>query len=133
MTGRATEHRDICLGIGRNIRRRRLRLGLSRKAVADRLGVALRQVQRYEGGTGALSCDHLLLLAALLGCNVDDLCMEALEATAASAPPHPWNPHRVHALVGHFNRIRSHAVRDQVCGLVRTIADLVSGDAPATP
>lgn len=125
------ERTDIRLIIGKNMRHRRLLAGLSQQAVGNHLGITLQQIQKYENGANSISCDKLIELAALFRCTVEDLCRDAVE-DVAHTPEHPWNPYCVHTLISHFNRIRSHALRNKVCGIVRTVADIASGEAQET-
>lgn len=125
------ERGDINIIVGKSIRHRRLVAGLSQQAVGNHLNVTTQQVQKYETGTNGISCEKLLKLAALFGCSIDDLCSGAV-SDASHDPAFPWNPYKVHLLVTHFNRIRSHAVRDKVCGVVRAIADADTCDRSAT-
>jgi len=122
---------DIRIIIGRNIRHRRLLSGLTQKAVGNHLGITFQQLQKYESGSNSISCDKLMELAALFRCSVNDLCSDAVEDTAHD-PKNPWNPYRVHTLISHFNRIRSHAVRNKVCSMVHMIADIASSDTKET-
>ena len=45
---------------GSEIRRRRLRLGLSRNQLAHQLGVAVEAVEEWEGGASAVTCPAAL-------------------------------------------------------------------------
>jgi transcriptional regulator with XRE-family HTH domain len=51
----------------------RKRLGLPRAAVAARLGISERQVYRLERGVTRPKRLHLLALAEIYGCSVEDL------------------------------------------------------------
>lgn len=125
------EQNEIRIIIGRNIRHRRQLAGLSQAAVGHHLGITFQQVQKYENGTNGINCDKLIELAALFCCTVNDLCSEAV-GDLPQVPEYPWNPYKVHNLLSSFNRIRSHGVRNRVCGMVRTIADLASGEGKKT-
>jgi len=122
---------DIRIIIGKNIRYRRLIAGLSLKALGKQLGITYQQMQKYETGANGINCEKLIELAALFHCSVDDLCKDAVEDTA-HAPENPWNPYRVHTLISHFNRIRSHTARNKVCGIVRLVADSLAHDNQET-
>jgi transcriptional regulator with XRE-family HTH domain len=122
---------DIRIIIGKNIRHRRLLAGLTQNALGKHIGVAAQQLQKYENGTNGINCDKLIELAQVFRCSVDDLCNGAVEVLKHD-PKNPWNPYRVHTLISHFNRIRSHAIRDKVCNIVHTMADIVSRDAEET-
>ncbi len=66
--GEATAATDI--QIGGLIRLRRAQLGMSQTALANKLGVAFQQVQKYERGTNRVAAGRLPPLAAALGVNV---------------------------------------------------------------
>lgn len=52
--------------IGKRLRSRRLRLGLTQRDVAQACGLTFQQIQKYEVGQVALSVSRLLALAAVL-------------------------------------------------------------------
>ena len=124
------ERTDILIIIGKNIRHRRVLAGLTQKALGYHLKLVPQQVQKYESGENSISCDKLVELAVLFHCSVNDLCKDAVDI--ADAPDHPWNSYRVQTLISHFNRIRSHSLRNKVCGMVRNFADAASGEMPET-
>jgi len=113
--------------IGRNIKHYRLLQGLSQKAVGNHLGITFQQMQKYENGINAINCEKLIQLTELFRCSVNDLCRDAVDDTAMHNPEHPWNPYKVHALISHFNRIRSRKLRNQACGIMRILADISCG------
>jgi transcriptional regulator with XRE-family HTH domain len=53
--------------VGRRIGARRLAMGLSQSALAQRLGVSPQQVQKYEAGANRISASRLNDIAAVLG------------------------------------------------------------------
>ncbi len=121
----------IRIVIGKNLRYRRLLAGLSQEAVGRHIGIAGQQLQKYENGTNGINCDKLIELAQLFHCSVNDLCNGSVEELPHD-PQNPWNPYKVHTLISHFNRIRSHDLRDQVCKIVHTMADIVTSEAEVT-
>lgn len=56
----------IDMEVGRRLRALRLMRGLSREQVADRIGVAHHQIQKYEAGSDRLSASCLFEIAQLL-------------------------------------------------------------------
>ncbi len=108
--------------IGKNVRHRRMLAGLSQKTVAGHLQISFQQLQKYESGANNITAARLIELAAFYKCSVDELCEDVLEETRL-AKEKLWNPHGVDMLIAHFHRIRSRAVRNRVCGIVRAIAD----------
>jgi transcriptional regulator with XRE-family HTH domain len=117
------DRQAIKIIIGRNMRHRRNLMGLSLNAVAIQIGITYQQLQKYETGKDSIAVDKLVQLAPILKCTVDDLCNEAVEIGAAFLTDTPWNPYRVNKLLSDFNRIRSRAVRNQICGIVQIVAD----------
>jgi len=71
------EQAEIRIKIGKNIRHWRTWRGLSEEAVAARLAIKTKRLQKYEYGGDSPTCDELIELAALFQCTVDDLCKEA--------------------------------------------------------
>lgn len=55
------------------IRNKRLEIGLKQKAVARRMGVSTKTIQRYEFGIVAPSEKRLKQLAKIFNCSVDEL------------------------------------------------------------
>ncbi|MCW5719214.1 MAG: helix-turn-helix transcriptional regulator, partial [Bauldia sp.] len=45
--------------VGERVRQQRVSLGLSQGALAEKLGVAFQQVQKYEKGTNRISASRL--------------------------------------------------------------------------
>jgi transcriptional regulator with XRE-family HTH domain len=52
--------------IGRLVRARRKQLGLTQSDLAERIGVAFQQVQKYETGTNRISIGRLVRIAEVL-------------------------------------------------------------------
>jgi transcriptional regulator with XRE-family HTH domain len=57
----------IDVHVGRRIRTRRLFLGINQKTLADALGLAFQQVQKYESGANRVSASRLSAIADALG------------------------------------------------------------------
>ena len=53
--------------VGRNVRRRRIQLGMSQTALADACGITFQQIQKYENGANRVSASRLWQFAAVLG------------------------------------------------------------------
>ena len=62
-------HRQLAHGI-RFLRKQE---GLTQEALAERLGVDVRQYRRFEGGYSRLSLDQVVQLARIFRVSVDDL------------------------------------------------------------
>ncbi len=65
---------NICIAIGKNIRQKRLEIGLSEDGLAAWLCIKLQRLQAYENGSASLTCDELIHIAVMLRCSVDELC-----------------------------------------------------------
>jgi transcriptional regulator with XRE-family HTH domain len=61
---RAPSQTDVL--VGARVRFRRVELGLSQTALAERLGVTFQQVQKYERGTNRIGAGRLQVLARAL-------------------------------------------------------------------
>lgn len=57
---------EVEVHIGRRIRLRRIELGLSQEAVAERLGLTFQQLQKYEKGVNGARGSRMLHLAKAL-------------------------------------------------------------------
>lgn len=56
-----------------NIKERRIELGLSQGALAEKAGVTVMSICRYENGKRIPPLDIAVKIAKALGCTVDDL------------------------------------------------------------
>ena len=107
--------------IGGYIRKRRFLLGLTQKALADKLGISYQQIQKYESGTNGVSCAKLWKISAVLGCTMDELCRDpadALRRNQVSAS------HRTQKLVAHFHQIHSESARAALCDMAALLANV---------
>lgn len=57
---------EICLHIGRKLRRRRRLLGLTQQKLADLIGVRFQQIQKYECGANRVTASRLFALSNAL-------------------------------------------------------------------
>jgi transcriptional regulator with XRE-family HTH domain len=56
--------------VGRNVRKRRIELGLSQTELAEACGITFQQVQKYENGANRVSASRLWQFAAVLGLEI---------------------------------------------------------------
>lgn len=141
----------VDIHVGRQMRLRRVLLGLSQQRLADCLGLSFQQVQKYEKGANRLSASRLHDLARLLDVPVsyffDELSPSAAdrrESKGVHAPPHgrsgaacgsarelAFNPKReTLELVRAYYRIKSRHVRNRLLELIKKLAD-AEASAPA--
>lgn len=78
----------IDIFVGSRVRLRRLMVGMSQEALADRLGVTFQQVQKYEKGTNRISASRLQAIAEVFRVPPSFFFQEddGPAATAASQP-----------------------------------------------
>ena len=86
--------------VGHNIRAHRLARKMTQTALADRIGVTSRQVQKYEKGSNCVGAGRLVRVAAALDVPV----LRLLDGVAA-APPKSNTPPAI-ALIAHAHPLR---------------------------
>ena len=69
MTKSAGPH-PLDIAVGKRVRLRRLQLSMSQSKLAQQIGVAFQQVQKYEKGTNRISCSKLSEMAEALDCPI---------------------------------------------------------------
>jgi transcriptional regulator with XRE-family HTH domain len=75
--------------VGARVRQYRLRKGLSQTALADGVGVAFQQIQKYEKGTNAIATARLPMLCDVLGITPNDLYGDLFTSGRGNNPPAP--------------------------------------------
>ena len=59
-----------------NLRKQRTRAALSQESLAEKLSVSRQTVSKWENGDAYPSTEHIFALAALFGCQLDDLLLK---------------------------------------------------------
>lgn len=117
---------NIDIKVGANIRSLRLRTGMSQEALAEKLGVAFQQVQKYEKRMNRVSASRLLMVSQAFGCQVGDLFdgteNVSLSLSAASPVPHVAPQSRASAQAGQLLDVIPRRQRTAVLSLLRAIA-----------
>jgi transcriptional regulator with XRE-family HTH domain len=128
---RATDAVDK--SVGRQIRIRRITLGMSQTDLAEALGLTFQQVQKYEKGANRISAGRLLRLAILLEVPLTYFYYDApgsSQVVAKLRPPSYVNELMMtrsgQAMAQAFLRIKRNDLRRSVLSLVQAIADDVS-------
>src|SRR5215213_6231765 len=98
MAGRRADANDAV--VGHNTRAFRLARQMLQAALADRIGVTSRQVQKYEKGSNCVGASRLVRVAAAL-----DVPVLRLLDGVAGAPPRSNTPPAV-ALIAHAHPLR---------------------------
>ena len=73
--------------IGRNIRRYRIRRGLSQTALSNRIGVSFQQVQKYENAANRVPASRLVHIARMLDVPIDAFFGHEAEADSPDGDP----------------------------------------------
>lgn len=113
--------------VGRQLRKRRLELGLSQLGVAEAIGVTFQQIQKYEGGTNRIVASRLYDLAEVLKVPVAYFFPEAETGEANGEEGefaefgHP-SPKETLNLVRAYYEIEEPALRKKLIELVRSVA-----------
>src|SRR5687768_6202073 len=82
-SGRAN---PVDVHVGGRVRLRRTLLGLSQAKLADALGLAVQQVQKYERGSNRIGASRLWDLSRVLDCPIS-FFFEGMEAQTAQSSP----------------------------------------------
>lgn len=121
----------IDVHVGSQIRMRRLMLGMSQTALADRLGITFQQVQKYEKGTNRVGASRLQAISRVL-----EVPPEFFFAGGAfAAQPEAGTPAVDEALSKHlmtrdgaglnraFRQINDPVVRKRIVALVKALSE----------
>jgi len=120
---RAARTHAIDQAIGRNIRRQRIKKGLSQAGLGAAIGVTFQQIQKYETGMNRTSAARLFGIAQALGVPVAAF-FEAIPVTDEPGHPDrkaplPFKAERQAArLVKAFSRIASAKLRSRIAELI---------------
>ena len=122
---------SVSADVGGRLRARRIALGLSQKAVGDRLGISYQQLQKYEAGANALNVNRLLELSVLLRVPVAYF-FGTIEGAAESEgqaiagvgiePCGLASDREVLEVAGTFRSIKDKGIRRRLADLMRAIA-----------
>ena len=125
--------KEIQQAIGSLIRKRRVELSLSQRAIADQVGVTYQQIQKYEKGDCAISVARLTQVAIALGIPISYFSIEAL-SPAPDVLPAPRGRRMsisTKRLVAAFHKIGNQKIREHVLNYVQSLAD--NGRTPPKP
>ncbi len=114
---------------GRQLKDRRLQLGLSQEKLGHRLGVSFQQIQKYENGSNQLRVSLLAELCKALDVPVSHFFQQPEEEPAASPAAPSGTDARdgeILELVRAYRRIGDGPQRRAVRNLVRAMAGPVS-------
>jgi transcriptional regulator with XRE-family HTH domain len=81
----ATEDEKLHI-IGERIRLARMNAHLTQDELAEKTGLAIKTVQRYEYGTSSMTLAHLFRIATAVGVTINWFCGENSEREAERSP-----------------------------------------------
>lgn len=118
----------INVEVGKRLRARRRQLGVSQQEVADAIGVAAQQVQKYEVGSNALNvqrlCDFgkaLRVPVAYFFAEIDPHASKASKADIKEQLGIATDREAIEALKS-FRMLKSRPMRKRLADLMRTLA-----------
>jgi transcriptional regulator with XRE-family HTH domain len=127
MLARTPDPLDVM--VGAKIRIFRTHRGMSQTDLAEKIGVAFQQVQKYEKGTNRVGASRLSRIAAVLGVSIGEL-FESSEDRLGDAK----SPFRLLAgrdalrVLKAFSRMSDPRLRRAIAQLVEIIADQQAAD-----
>src|SRR5665647_798529 len=114
---------EVDKAVAERIRRRRVRLGLSQKEVAEHIGVSYQQVQKYEKGVCRIGAGTLQRLSTILKTQPSDFFCDPLVETPAK--PHSIESRPLSAmerqLLDDFSEIRDPDIRANILHLISSM------------
>jgi transcriptional regulator with XRE-family HTH domain len=133
MVARTPDPLDVM--VGARIRIFRTHCGMSQSDLADKIGVAFQQVQKYEKGTNRVGASRLSRIAAVLGVSIGELFESSGDKPADSKSPFRLLAGRdALRVLTAFSRMSDPRVRRAIAQLVETVADqqptVISSIAP---
>ncbi|MDX1575523.1 MAG: helix-turn-helix transcriptional regulator [Kiloniellales bacterium] len=125
---RSEEAHAIDRLVGRQLRKRRIELGLTQLSVAKAIGVTFQQIQKYERGSNRIVASRLYDLASTLDVPVEYFFAEAQEATPTgpeaqeAADDSTPSPKETRNLINAYYEIADPALRKKMIELVRSVS-----------
>jgi transcriptional regulator with XRE-family HTH domain len=122
MSGKSPDPLDVM--VGTKIRILRIDRRMSQSDLAEKIGVAFQQVQKYENGTNRVGASRLSRIAAALGISVGELFEPPEHKPADSKSPFRLlvEPDSLRVLKA-FSRTTDRRLRRAIAQLVESIAD----------
>jgi transcriptional regulator with XRE-family HTH domain len=108
--------------IGATIKSRRKALCLSQEELAEKVGVTLHQMQRYENGRTILNVENVQRIADILGLPVEDFFASGRPETVAESVESYFTSDEK-TLLRHYRSITKVAKRKMAVSVVKLLAD----------
>ncbi|WP_439817374.1 helix-turn-helix domain-containing protein [Zavarzinia sp. CC-PAN008] len=114
--------RQVDEHVGRRIRERRTRMGMTQEQLAAALRLSYQQVQKYETGANRVSAGRLYEISRLLEAPMNWF-FESFDADEVrEAMPHGGRDRTIIDLVANFNAIQDPHVRSVIGTLIKTVS-----------
>lgn len=136
MTANAVERTrrldPIDLFVGKQIRQRRKRMGISQVQLAEKIGITFQQVQKYEKGINRIGAGRLFRIACILDVKITDFFPYSTEQALSSGVgeamhiekmPDILSTSEVVELSDAFERIPDPETRQRIVELAKSIAN----------
>lgn len=107
--------------VGRNIRAKRIKRGLSQAELGTRIGVSFQQVQKYENGTNQTSARRLVEISMSLEVPLADLFLGVAEEAKAIEARTLTEMRQEHKLIEQYSLLPDD-VQQGLCVLVDAMA-----------
>jgi transcriptional regulator with XRE-family HTH domain len=119
----AKEPDPLDIMVGTRIRIFRMHRGLSQSDLAEKIGVAFQQVQKYESGANRVGASRLSRIAAALGISIGELFEPSSQKPPGSKSPFHLlaDPDALRVLKA-FARTKDPRVRRAIARLVESVA-----------
>lgn len=122
MLARTPDPLDVM--VGARIRIFRTQRGMSQSALAEKIGVAFQQVQKYEKGANRVGASRLSRIAAVLGISIGELFNSSEDGLGNSKSPFRLLAGRdAMRVLTAFSRMSDPRLRRAIAQLVETVAD----------
>jgi transcriptional regulator with XRE-family HTH domain len=122
MLARTPDPLDVM--VGARIRIFRTQRGMSQSALAEKIGVAFQQVQKYEKGANRVGASRLSRIAAVLGISIGELFDSSEDRPGDSKSPFRLLAGRdAMRVLTAFSRMSDPRLRRAIAHLVETVAD----------
>lgn len=113
--------REITISVGKQIRKRRVEIGLTQEQLAERLNISYQQIQKYETATNRVSASQLYLLAEELDVAVSYF-FEGVDGGDNGAQEHGGKNRQTLSFVRNFTEIQEPELKAVVGALVKSLA-----------
>jgi transcriptional regulator with XRE-family HTH domain len=109
--------------IARRVKQARVERGLSQEALAEKLGISLQQIHKYEAGRNRISATRLAAVSEALGKPLDEF-FEGLDAEATQTSQEPRSADRGREcleLVRNFEQVNDPEKRRALVDFLRAL------------